>query len=61
MQTAVSNANPNLPLVNGAAVRNTPDDARRRAAARRLKPKSQAIEAGKLSNVPDNQTSFEGI
>lgn len=50
------------PIINGSHIMdNSPEAQRRRAAARRLEGKNKAIEAGKLSNVPDDRNSFEGI
>lgn len=59
--SAVSPAPANVPIVSGSTIQNTPDAARRRAIAKRLSSKSNAIEQGKIKNTPDNQTSFEGI
>lgn len=60
--SAVNPAPGSHPIINGSHLMdNSPNASLRRAAARRLTGKNKAIEAGKLSNVPDDKTSFEGI
>lgn len=57
--TSVSQAAPSLPVV--APIANSAQ--RGGAIARRMKSSSKraAMDAGRLSNVPDDKTSFEGI
>ena len=58
--TSAAQADPSIPILANTAAR---QDLRGRAIARRIQNSSKrtAIEAGKLSNVPDDKTSFEGI
>lgn len=60
--SAVNPSPGNHPILNGSQVMdNSPQAQLRRAAARRLNGSRKAIEASKISNVPDDKTSFEGI
>lgn len=50
------------PIINGSRIMdNSPQANLRRAAARRLTGKNKAIEASRISNVPDDKNSYEGI